>query len=180
MAATIHRCTDRPAETIVKKGGTSYIFVTGGIDDALRRAQEAARSDDVFVIGARTSPASSSTPGRSTRGDDHVEFLVIRLFDSLSVIRAFAGDNYQAAVVPASARELLASFDETAEHFEVRATPHMSRLPGLLNRPRGGRSIGEQPSAQAERRVRHGVRVDEWVGSLLRDEVMADPASDPP
>jgi hypothetical protein len=57
-------------------------------------------------------------------GDDHVEFLVIHLFDSLSVIRAFAGDNYQAAVVPASARELLASFDETAEHFEVRATPY--------------------------------------------------------
>jgi RimJ/RimL family protein N-acetyltransferase len=26
-----------------------------------------------------------------------------------------------------------------------------------------------------KRRVRHGVRVDEWVGSLLRDEVMADP-----
>ena len=28
-----------------------------------------------------------------------------------------------------------------------------------------------------KRRVRYGVRVDEWVGSLLRDEVMADPAS---
>ena len=28
-----------------------------------------------------------------------------------------------------------------------------------------------------KRRVRHGVRVDEWVGSLLRDEVMADLAS---
>jgi RimJ/RimL family protein N-acetyltransferase len=28
-----------------------------------------------------------------------------------------------------------------------------------------------------KRRVRHGVRVDEWVGSSLRDEVMADPAS---
>lgn len=28
-----------------------------------------------------------------------------------------------------------------------------------------------------KRRVRQGVRVDEWVGSLLRDEVMADPAS---
>jgi RimJ/RimL family protein N-acetyltransferase len=25
-------------------------------------------------------------------------------------------------------------------------------------------------------RVRHSVRVDEWVGSLLRDEVMAGPA----
>jgi dihydrofolate reductase len=43
--------TNRPAETIVKKGGTSYIFVTGGIDDALRRAQEAAGSDDVLVNG---------------------------------------------------------------------------------------------------------------------------------
>jgi RimJ/RimL family protein N-acetyltransferase len=28
-----------------------------------------------------------------------------------------------------------------------------------------------------KRRVRRGVRVDELVGSLLRDEVMADPAS---
>jgi RimJ/RimL family protein N-acetyltransferase len=31
-----------------------------------------------------------------------------------------------------------------------------------------------------KRRVRHGVRVDEWVGSLLRDEMMADPASSLP
>ena len=31
-----------------------------------------------------------------------------------------------------------------------------------------------------KRRVRHGVRVDEWVGSLLRDEVIAGPASDAP
>jgi hypothetical protein len=28
-----------------------------------------------------------------------------------------------------------------------------------------------------KRRVRDGVRLDEWVGSLLRDEVMANPAS---
>jgi RimJ/RimL family protein N-acetyltransferase len=28
-----------------------------------------------------------------------------------------------------------------------------------------------------QRRVRRGVRVDEWVGSLLRDEVLAEPAS---
>jgi RimJ/RimL family protein N-acetyltransferase len=30
-----------------------------------------------------------------------------------------------------------------------------------------------------KRRVRQGARVDEWVGSLLRDEVLADPAGDP-
>ena len=29
-----------------------------------------------------------------------------------------------------------------------------------------------------KRRVRHGVRVDEWVSSLLRNELTADPASD--
>jgi hypothetical protein len=31
-----------------------------------------------------------------------------------------------------------------------------------------------------KRRVRHGVRVDEWVGSLLGDEVMADPVGSLP
>jgi hypothetical protein len=31
-----------------------------------------------------------------------------------------------------------------------------------------------------KRSVSHGVRVDERVGSLLRDEVKADPASVPP
>src|SRR5437763_17150246 len=34
--------TRRPAETIVKAGGTSYTFVTEGIEAALRRAREAA------------------------------------------------------------------------------------------------------------------------------------------
>ena len=34
--------THRAAETIVKKGGTSYIFVTGGVTEVLRRAQDAA------------------------------------------------------------------------------------------------------------------------------------------
>ena len=40
-----------PAETIVKRGGTSYIFVTEGIENALLRAREAAGSDDVQVNG---------------------------------------------------------------------------------------------------------------------------------
>ncbi len=43
--------THRAAETIVKKGGTSYIFVTGGVTEALRRAQAAAGSKDVLVNG---------------------------------------------------------------------------------------------------------------------------------
>jgi dihydrofolate reductase len=43
--------THRPAETIVKKGGTSYIFVTDGIEAALQLARQAADSQDVWVGG---------------------------------------------------------------------------------------------------------------------------------
>ena len=43
--------THRPAEMIVKNGGTSYTFVTGGVTEALRRAQDAAGSRDVLVNG---------------------------------------------------------------------------------------------------------------------------------
>ena len=43
--------THRAAETIAKKGGTSYVFVTGGVTEALRRAREAAGSKDVLVNG---------------------------------------------------------------------------------------------------------------------------------
>jgi RibD C-terminal domain len=43
--------THRPAETIVKRGGTSYIFVTEGIEHALARAREAAGSNHVQVNG---------------------------------------------------------------------------------------------------------------------------------
>ena len=43
--------THRPAETIVKKGGTSYVFVTEGIHAAMAQAQAAAGAQDVMVIG---------------------------------------------------------------------------------------------------------------------------------
>jgi dihydrofolate reductase len=43
--------THHPAETIVKKGGTSYIFVTDGIEAALDRARQAAGPQDVRVNG---------------------------------------------------------------------------------------------------------------------------------
>jgi dihydrofolate reductase len=43
--------THRPAETIVKKGGTSYIFVTEGIEAAMAQAKVAAGDQDVMVNG---------------------------------------------------------------------------------------------------------------------------------
>src|SRR5919201_6093374 len=43
--------TNRPAEAIERAGGTSYTFVTGGIDEALERAREAAGTADIIVGG---------------------------------------------------------------------------------------------------------------------------------
>ena len=49
--APVFVVTHRPAETIVKEGGTSYIFVTEGIDAAMAQAQAAAGEQDVMVNG---------------------------------------------------------------------------------------------------------------------------------
>ena len=43
--------THRPAETIIKKGATSYMFVTEGIDAAMAQARAAAGAQDVMVEG---------------------------------------------------------------------------------------------------------------------------------
>jgi heme-degrading monooxygenase HmoA len=51
---------------------------------------------------------------------NEVEFVTIMLFDSLDAVREFAGDDYEAAVVPAKARAILSRFDERSQHYEVR------------------------------------------------------------
>jgi hypothetical protein len=43
------------------------------------------------------------------------------LFDSLDAVREFAGENYEAAVVPKKARAILSHFDERSQHYEIRA-----------------------------------------------------------
>jgi heme-degrading monooxygenase HmoA len=52
-------------------------------------------------------------------GADLVRFTVITLWESLDAIRRFAGDDAEAAVVPAEAKALLASFDVRASHWNV-------------------------------------------------------------
>lgn len=51
---------------------------------------------------------------------NEVEFVTIMWFDSLSAVRAFAGADYETAVVPSEARRLLARFDARSAHYEVR------------------------------------------------------------
>lgn len=49
------------------------------------------------------------------------EFITLMWFDSLDSVRAFAGADYEKAVVPPKARELLRRFSARSEHYEVRA-----------------------------------------------------------
>jgi len=52
--------------------------------------------------------------------DDEVEFITIMWFEDIESVRAFAGENYGAAVVPPKARAVLSRFDERSQHYEVR------------------------------------------------------------
>lgn len=49
-----------------------------------------------------------------------VEFVTIMWFASLPAVRAFAGTDFEAAVVPPAARALLRRFDARSAHYEVR------------------------------------------------------------
>jgi heme-degrading monooxygenase HmoA len=50
---------------------------------------------------------------------DGVEFVTIMWFASLDDVRVFAGDDYEAAVVPPRARALLSRFDARSAHYSV-------------------------------------------------------------
>ena len=51
---------------------------------------------------------------------DEVEFVTVMWFDSMDAIRAFAGEDYEVAVVPPKARQLLKRFDARSQHYEAR------------------------------------------------------------
>ena len=51
---------------------------------------------------------------------DEVEFVTIMWFDSLEAVRTFAGEDYEAAVVPAKARAVLKRFDARSQHYQVK------------------------------------------------------------
>ena len=60
--------------------------------------------------------------------DDGVEFVTIMLWESLDAIRAAAGANYEAAVIPEARRRYLAGADPLAAHYEIAATHGLGRV----------------------------------------------------
>ena len=52
--------------------------------------------------------------------EEEIEFVTVMWFDSRDSVKAFAGTDYEAAVVPPKARALLKRFDARSRHYEVR------------------------------------------------------------
>ncbi len=52
---------------------------------------------------------------------EETEFITVMWFNSLDAVRQFAGEDYEAAVVPPKARQVLKRFDARSQHYEVRA-----------------------------------------------------------
>lgn len=50
---------------------------------------------------------------------DGVEFVVVTCWRSMDAIRAFAGADAEAAVVPPKAQAMMVSFDARVRHYEV-------------------------------------------------------------
>ena len=51
------------------------------------------------------------------------EFITFTIFDSMDAVRRFAGDDFEAAVVPEEARQLLTDFDRRSVHYTIVSEP---------------------------------------------------------
>ncbi len=70
-------------------------------------------------IEARRIPGFLSIDLIRRNRDDDVEFVTLMWFESLAAVKAFQGEDYEVAHVPAAARAVLARFDERSAHYEV-------------------------------------------------------------
>ena len=79
--------THRAHEVIEKQGGTSYHFVTDGIESAVRRAREAAGARDILVSGGASAVQAALRAGLIDEFQLHIVPVLlgrgVRLFDQL-------------------------------------------------------------------------------------------------
>jgi hypothetical protein len=85
-------------------------------------AYEALLKEEIFVgIGNRQMEGYRGIHLFRRDLADEVEFVTVMWFDGLDGVRAFAGEEYEVAVVPPKARALLSHCDARSQHYEVRA-----------------------------------------------------------
>lgn len=51
--------------------------------------------------------------------EKEVEFITIMIFDNLSSIKEFAGEEYEKSYVPQKAQEVLSRHDKFSQHYEI-------------------------------------------------------------
>ena len=51
--------------------------------------------------------------------EEEVEFFLILQFDCLDSVKAFAGENYEAAYIPDKAKRILLRYELKAQHYEM-------------------------------------------------------------
>jgi heme-degrading monooxygenase HmoA len=78
------------------------------------------RSEIFHGIAGRGIPGYRGIELLRRSGEQLVEFVTLMWFDSLADVQAFAGADYEVAVVPPAARALLERFDTRSTHYEVR------------------------------------------------------------
>ncbi len=86
-------------------------------------AYERLLRDEILVgIGERQLAGFRGIQLLRRPADPEVEFVTMMWFATLDAVRAFAGEDYERAVVPPEARALLARFDARSLHYEVKET----------------------------------------------------------
>jgi heme-degrading monooxygenase HmoA len=70
-------------------------------------------------IEARRIPGFRSIVLLRREREHDVEFMTVMWFDTLDSVKAFMGEDYEAAHVPPEAQAVLAGFDQRSAHYEV-------------------------------------------------------------
>lgn len=74
-------------------------------------------------ITARAIPGYGGAHLLRREEEGEVEFVTVLWFENLGAVRAFAGEEYEASVVPGEARALLSRYDRRSRHYEVVREP---------------------------------------------------------
>jgi antibiotic biosynthesis monooxygenase (ABM) superfamily enzyme len=77
--------------------------------------------DEIFAwIASKNIPGYQGIQLYRRELGEEVEFITIMWFDSIDSVKAFAGEDYETAVVLPQAQALLARYDALSQHYEVR------------------------------------------------------------
>ena len=77
------------------------------------------RGQVIPAIEARAVPGFHHIDLLRREAGDETEFTTIMWFDDLASVRAFAGEDYEIAHVPAAAQVILARWDARVPHYTV-------------------------------------------------------------